>query len=47
MGDTLMLGQVMATVSSEEENNILLNSVVTADVGKFQIYSQNEFQSSV
>lgn len=32
MGDTLVLGQVMATVPSEEENNVLLNSVVTADV---------------
>jgi len=44
MGDTLMLGQVMAAVPSEEENNVLLNSVVTADVGEFQIYPQNEFQ---
>lgn len=42
MGDTLVLGQVMATVPSEEENNVLLNSVVTADVGKFQIYPQND-----
>lgn len=47
MGDTLVLGQVMATVPSEEENNVLLNSVVTADVGKFQIYPQNEFHQSI
>lgn len=43
MGDTLVLGQVMATIPSEEENNVLLNSVVTADVGKSQINPQNEF----
>jgi hypothetical protein len=47
MGDTLVLGQVMATVPSEEENNVLLNSVVTADVGKFQIYPQIEFHQSI
>lgn len=47
MGDTLVLGQVMATIPSEEENNVLLSSVVTADVGKFHINPQNEFHQSV
>jgi hypothetical protein len=47
MGDTLVLGQVMATVPSEEENSVLLNSVVTADVGKFQVHPQNVFYQNI